>query len=141
MKKFMNPFTTREITALQSLLLSDKGVNITPIVNDVCTTETGAEMREIVALKTALLLSGRLPEFEPYCVFTRDWQKIRQWEIIHESLLLGIKDGILRASYAYNKETDEWTEEPKSGEEKTRFGVADGTEFFTTFEEARDSRK
>lgn len=83
-------FTSREMNAIVSILLSNNGVNVDPIIKDLY-PNVGEETISIFRCKMALLLSGKLPEFSTYEGFAMDSSyKCFKLKCIAESSLLGI---------------------------------------------------
>ena len=80
-------FAKREMQAIRALLVSDNGVNIDTIVNDLTCTKEDKVDKEEFALKVALQLSGRLPEFVEHDAYINEYSTIYRVKVLAESLL------------------------------------------------------
>ena len=84
-------FTGREMDAIAAMLLSDKGINVDPIIKDIYPSLDDASM-SMFRCKMALLLSGNLPEFKSFEGFHKDGpKKIFKYRCIGESSLMGTR--------------------------------------------------
>lgn len=82
-------FTSREMQAIAAMLLSNKGINVDPIIKDIYPNLDDASM-SMFRCKMALLLSGNLPEFKSFEGFHKDSsKKIFKYRCINESSLMG----------------------------------------------------
>lgn len=84
-------FTGREMEAIAAMLLSNKGINIDPIIKDIYPNLDDASM-SMFRCKMALLLSGNLPEFKSFEGFHKDSsKKVFKYRCIGESSLMGTR--------------------------------------------------
>jgi hypothetical protein len=84
-------FTGREMEAIAAMLLSNKGINVDPIIKDIYPNLDDASM-SMFRCKMALLLSGNLPEFKSFEGFHKDnSKKIFKYRCIGESSLMGTR--------------------------------------------------
>lgn len=75
------------LNALKQLLFNDKGtVDISPIVNDMTTSE---ESQEILAINIALVMRGMKPEIGKFR-YKKEGNFLITWELKHFSLINGI---------------------------------------------------
>ena len=82
-------FTGREMKAITTMLLSNKGINVDPIIKDIYPNLDDASM-SMFRCKVALLLSGNLPEFKSFEGFHMDnHKKVYKYRCINESSLMG----------------------------------------------------
>lgn len=82
-------FTGREMEAIAAMLLSNKGINVDPIIMDIYPNLDDVSM-SMFRCKMALLLSGNLPEFKPFEGFHKESsKKVLKYRCINESSLMG----------------------------------------------------
>lgn len=75
------------LNALKQLLINDKGtIDISPIVNDMTTSE---ESKEILAINIALVMRGIKPEIGRFR-YKKEGNFLITWELKHFSLINGI---------------------------------------------------
>ena len=84
-------FTGREMEAIAAMLLSNKGINVDPVIKDIYPNLDDASM-SMFRCKMALLLSGNLPEFKSFEGFHKDSsRKVFKYRCIGESSLMGTR--------------------------------------------------
>lgn len=84
-------FTSREMEAIAAMLLSNKGINVDPIIDDLYPNLEDAS-KSMFRCKMALLLSGNLPKFESFEGFHKDSsKKVLKYRCIGESSLMGTR--------------------------------------------------
>jgi hypothetical protein len=84
-------FTGREMEAIAAMLLSNKGINVDPIIKDIYPNLDDASM-SMFRCKMALLLSGNLSEFKSFEGFHKDSsKKVLKYRCISESSLMGTR--------------------------------------------------
>jgi len=84
-------FTGREMEAIAAMLLSNKGINVDPIIDDLYPNLEDAP-KSMFRCKMALLLSGNLPEFKSFEGFHKDSsKKVFKYRCIGESSLMGTR--------------------------------------------------
>jgi hypothetical protein len=84
-------FTSREMEAIAAMLLSSKGINVDPIIQDIYPNLDDASM-SMFRCKMALLLNGNLPEFKQFEGFHKDSsKKVFKYRCINESSLMGTR--------------------------------------------------
>ena len=84
-------FTEREMEAIAAMLLSNKGINVDPIIDDLYPNLEDTS-KSMFRCKMALLLSGNLSEFKPFEGFHKDSsKKVFKYRCIGESSLMGTR--------------------------------------------------
>ena len=84
-------FTEREMEAIAAMLLSNKGINVDPIIDDLYPNLEDTS-KSMFRCKMALLLSGNLPEFKSFEGFHKDSsKKVFKYRCIGESSLMGTR--------------------------------------------------
>lgn len=84
-------FTGREMEAIAAMLLSNKGINVDPIIDDLYPNLEDAS-KSMFRCKMALLLGGNLPEFKSFEGFHKDSsRKVFKYRCISESSLMGTR--------------------------------------------------
>lgn len=103
--------TSREMEAIASMLLSNNGINIDPIIEDLYPT-INDDAKSVFRCKMALLLSGKLPEFKPFEGYYRDnSRKILKYRCISESSLMGVRNYEVVEIWRKEKDTETWTQD------------------------------
>lgn len=84
-------FTGREMEAIVKMLLSKEGINVDPIIEDMY-PDLPESTKSMFRCKIALMLSGKLPEFQAYEGFRQNSSKtVYKYRCTGESSLLGLK--------------------------------------------------
>ena len=106
-------FTNREMETIASMLLSNNGINVDPIINDLYPTLEEKD-KSLFRCKMALLLSGKMPEFQTYEGFRMDGsKKCLKYKCVAESSLLGVSS--FEIIEIWRKKDEQWvqdTEDP-----------------------------
>ena len=104
-------FTNREMEAIAKMLLSNDGINVDPIVDDLY-PNLAEENKSIFRCKIALLLKGSISKFKPFEGFRKEGSaKIIKYRCISESSLLGIRHYEAIEIWRKDKETNEWKQD------------------------------
>ena len=81
-------FTTREMRAIKDLLIGGEGgVNISSLVDDLTSANDSNPDKDVMGIKVALLLTGKVPAFEPYRAYIKNWNTVYTIEVLEESSL------------------------------------------------------
>lgn len=90
------------LSAIKSMLFTNdgSGVDLSPIVTDLC---VGDENRDLVAINTALVFRGAVPEIDKTTRFGQDYKSLIEYTFISYSL---IKDKVT----AHRRRVSEWDE-------------------------------
>ena len=101
-------FTGREMEAIAAMLLGSNGIDVTPIINDLY-PDLEESQKSMFRCKMALMLNGKLPEFQVYEGFRRTGSStVKKFRVYGESSLLGLLHIECVEVYEYNKDTDTW---------------------------------
>jgi hypothetical protein len=132
-------FTSREMQAITTMLLSSEGINVDPIIDDLYPNLDDSQ-KSLFRCKMALLLKGNLPEFQVRSGFRRVAGAVAYaYNVIGESSLMGTLQLVKVARY--NKRTDEngnesWEEELIPENEQSVENQNFDYQLFDTLEEA-----
>lgn len=101
--------TSREMEAIASMLLSNQGINVDPVINDLYPTLEEKD-KSIFRCKLALLLENKLPEFQPFEGFRMDGsKKCIKLRCIAESSLLGVST--FEVIEVWRKNDEQWVQD------------------------------
>lgn len=129
-------FTGREMEAIAAMLLGENGIDVTPIINDLY-PDLEESQKSMFRCKMALMLNGKLPEFQAYEGFRRTGSTtVKKFRVYGESSLLGLLYMECVEVYEYDKDTDIWV--PRNDHYDLHDKKAENIDFkvFDTIEEA-----
>ena len=85
-------FTGREMEAIAAMLLSNEGINVDPIIDDLY-PNLEENAKKMFRCKLALMLKGNLPEFEAFEGYRRMYKdELFKFRCTSESSLLGTRN-------------------------------------------------
>lgn len=132
-------FTGREMEAIAAMLLSNKGINVDPIIKDIYPNLDESSM-SIFRCKMALLLSGNLPEFKPFEGFHKDSsKKVLKYRCIGESSLMGT--GQYEVIEIWRKQEDETWSQDTTDEYKEIGNIYNNSLEFGLYESIEEAEK